>query len=75
MRKPPASVDDLMVLLEGRAVPQYCVKIIKLESSADDERCVVEIDIDRAWDELGLQGATNSEVKMELIAPIAEVPH
>lgn len=52
---------DLMVLVEGKAVPFACVS-----KSKGCER-VVEVDVVRAWKELGLKAGWSNEVGVEML--------
>lgn len=51
--------DDVMVLLSGRAVPLYTV-------TAGEEGAVLEIDIKRAWEEMGLEAGWGNEIGVEV---------
>ena len=53
--------DDFMVLIHGRPVPIGCVKV--------NEVCgkVLEVDVERAWREMGEQAGWSNEVSVEVL--------
>jgi len=52
--------EDIMVLLEGRAVPRDCV------SFAEDQARVLQIDLAKAWKEMGLKAGYANEVDVAI---------
>jgi hypothetical protein len=57
------SVDDLMVMILERPVPRATV------SKADDER-VLQIDVEKAWKEMGLSHGWSNEVEVEVFVKL-----
>lgn len=53
--------ENFMVLIFSKPVPVHCVKV--------GERCskVLEVDVDRAWREMGLETGWSNEVSVEVI--------
>ncbi|KAL8773665.1 MAG: hypothetical protein Q9209_001431 [Squamulea sp. 1 TL-2023] len=60
---PPADTlhEHTMVLIRDRPVPVHCVKV------ADDNKMVLEIDVETAWKEMGFQAGWGNEVEVEVI--------
>jgi len=56
--------EDIMVLLEGKPVPVGRLMVSFAESS------VLEIDVERAWKEMGLQAKYSNEVDVELFVKV-----
>jgi len=64
--------EDVMVLLEGRAVPRHCVSLASSQGeqvertavgqAATEQAQVLQIDLAAAWDELGLKARYANEV-------------
>ena len=52
-------VDDVLVLVQGRVVPVHTVRI-------QEQAPVLEVDVERAWDEMGLEAGWSNELKVEL---------
>ena len=50
----------MLVIILGKVIPVHCLKI----SKADDR--VLEIDVQRAWKELGLESKYNNEVGVKV---------
>ncbi|KIX06688.1 uncharacterized protein Z518_04664 [Rhinocladiella mackenziei CBS 650.93] len=57
-------VEDVMVLIQGKPVPQSLVKFNT--DGAPDESGVLEIDVDTAWNKMGLDAGWNNEVGVDV---------
>jgi len=59
------NVEDLMVLMQSRPIPQDKVSIVT-EGADGESAGVVQIDIESAWEEMGLSPGWSNEVGVEL---------
>ena len=51
--------DDVLVLVQGKVVPVHTVKI-------QEQSPVLEVDVERAWDEMGLEAGWSNEVRVSV---------
>ena len=56
--------EDLMVMIQGRAVPEEMVQIVS--EGVEGEGRVVEVDAMGAWDKMGLDAGWSNEVGVDI---------
>ena len=52
-------VDDVLVMVQGKVVPVHTVRI-------QEQAPVLEVDVERAWDEMGLEAGWSNEVRVSV---------
>lgn len=52
--------DNILILISGKVIPIQTVKI-------SEEAPVLEIDVEKAWDEMGLEPGWNNEVNLSVL--------
>ncbi|TKA21722.1 hypothetical protein B0A50_08717 [Salinomyces thailandicus] len=71
--KSGVGVEGLMVMIMGRAVPGGCVGLKQVggggDAGAEDDKGVLEIDVERAWEEMGLDAGWGNEIGVEVFLP------
>lgn len=60
----PRNVDDLMILIQGKPVPEHVVEF-KTENGPE-ESGVLEIDVDKAWEEMELDPGWSNEIGVDV---------
>ena len=58
--------DDFMATIQGQAIPPHTVAVSKASNT------VLEVDLDRAWKEMGLSSGWSNEVEVKLYISIDE---
>lgn len=56
--------DDFLVTIQNSVIPVHTVSLSK------DHDCVLEIDIEKAWQEMGLHPGWGNEVEMTVVFAI-----
>lgn len=51
--------ETILITILGKGIPRHTV-------SSDVSNLVLKVDIERAWNEMGLQGGWSNEVPMEI---------
>ena len=59
-------VDDMMVLIQGKPIPEHTVAIDTQNMPEGSKGGVLEIDVDKAWHELRLEPGWNNEVGVDV---------
>lgn len=52
--------DNILVMVQGKVIPIHAVTVNK-------ENCVLEVDVEKAWDEMGLKPGNGNEVDVEVL--------
>jgi hypothetical protein len=58
--------DSMMVMIQGRPVPEHCVDVSAEGIAVDDAARILKIDVLRAWDEMELETGWSNEVRVEM---------
>ena len=59
--------ENMMVMLQGRAVPEACVQISDEGITKGGTARIVKVDVEKAWDELELDVGWGNEVRVEVL--------
>lgn len=59
--------DQMMVMIHGRPIPAECVEVSSHGVEKGDQARMIEIDVEKAWDEMKLDAGYSSEVRVEIL--------